>query len=304
MTKVTLKQLAAVRELARTQSFTQAAARLHTTQSNLSLAIQEVENVLGARLFHRSTKQCRLSALGAQFLPVVERVLDDLQWGVANIQANVQLEKGMLSVGTSAMLASDAVAGMLAKYRRACPNIQIRLEDRATAEHVSLLRSGHVELVIGNYSRLDADLVQYPLFQVPLVLFAHRRLELPSEISWRELGRHSLVSIVRSSSVGRLIDKTWWQVHKRDYAPDIECHHWGSVLAMTDALQSMCVAPLHAVRPGQYPDLMRIDLGEPTVTRVISLAHLHDHELSPAASEFLKMMLAEYRPDDTPGRSG
>ncbi len=293
--KITLKQLAAVRELARTQSFTQAAARLHTTQSNLSLTIQEVETVLGGRLFHRSTKQCRLSALGMQFLPVVERVLDDLQWGVANIQANVQLEKGMLAVGTSSLLASDAVAGMLARYRRAYPNIQIRLEDRTTAEHVSLLRSRHVEVVIGMYSRLHADLVQYPLFEVPLVLFAHEQLALPDTLAWRDLLSFSLVSIERSSSVGRLIDKAWWQVHKRDYAPEIECHHWGSVLALADALQGMCIAPSHAVRAGQYPRLQRIELVEPTVTREISLAHLHDHELSPAAARFLELMQAEYR---------
>lgn len=296
MIKVTLKQLAAVRELARTQSFTEAAARLHTTQSNLSLAIQDVENVLGARLFHRSTKQCRLSDVGAQFLPVIERVLDDLQWGLENIQANVQLQKGMLAIGTSALLASDAVASMLAKYRRAYPNIDIRLEDRTTAEHISLLRSGHVELVIGMYSGLDADLVQHLLYEVPLVLFAHKHLDMPPRLSWRDLDRHSLVSIVRSSSVGRLIDKAWWQVHKRDYAPDIECHHWASVLAMTEALEGMCIAPLHAVRSGVYPSLVPIELVDPTVARGISLAHLHRHELSPAASEFVKMMLAEYRP--------
>lgn len=292
--KITLKQLTAIRELARTQSFTQAAARLHTTQSNLSLTIQEVENILGARLFHRSTKQCRLSALGNQFLPVAERVLDDLQSAIENIQANVQLEKGMLAVGTSALLASDAVAHMLATYRRAYPHIQIRLEDRTTAEHVSLLRSGHVEVVIGMYSRLYADLVQYPLFEVPLVLFAHKGLALPDMMTWQELLPFRLVSIVRYSSVGRLIDKAWWQVHKRDYAPEIECNHWGSVLAMTDSLQGMCIAPSHAVRSGQYPDLKRIELVEPTVTREISLAHLHDHELSPAASRFVELMQAEY----------
>src|SRR5690606_25719065 len=110
------------------------------------------------------------------FLPVVERVLDDLQWGIANIQANVQLEKGTLAVGTSSLLASDIVAEMLARFRRAHPNIQIRLEDRTTAEHVSLLRNGHVEVVIGMYSRQDADLVQYPLFGVPLIVLAHERL--------------------------------------------------------------------------------------------------------------------------------
>lgn len=293
-TKITLKQIAAIRELARTQSFTQAAARLHTTQSNLSLSIQEIENVLGARLFHRSTKQCQLTAIGAEFLPVIERVLDELQWSVEKIQASAQLEKGVLSVGTSALLTHGLVAGLLSQYRQAYPNIDIRLEDQVTSDHVSLLRNGHVEVVIGMYSKLDADLTQYPLFDVPLVAFAHQSLGLPAQLSWQELAQFKLISIRTSSSVGRLIEKVWWQVHQRAYTPDIECHHWGSVLSVTEALQSICIAPLHALQAGTCPQLQRIDLREPAVIRTISLAHVHNRELSPAGSAFVKMCLSAY----------
>ena len=285
--KLTLRQLSALRELARTQNFTQAAVRLHTTQSNLSLAVQEAESLLGAKLFDRSTKHCRLTAVGREFLPVVERVLGDLQWGIDNVQANVQLQKGVLSIGTSALLASGVVAEMLADYRRKHPNIGLRIEDNATAEHVKLLRGGQIELAIGMYSEMDADLVQHKLFDVPLVLFAHKTLKLPEAISWKQLAQRKLVSIVRNSSVGQLIDKTWWQLHERHYQPEIECHHWGSVLAMSQSLKSMCIAPSHAAQKEIYPQLKRIDIIDPVVMRTISISHLRDHELSPAAQAFL-----------------
>lgn len=288
--KITLKQLCAVRELARTQSFTQAAARLHTTQSNLSLSIQEIENVLGVRLFHRNTKQCHLTAIGAEFLPVIERVLDELQWSVEKIQASAQLEKGVLSVGTSALLTHSLVAGLLSQYRQTYPNIEIRLEDQVTSDHVSLLRNGHVEVVIGMYSKLDTDLMQHPLFDVPLVVFAHRSMGLPDQLTWQQLDQFKLVSISASSSVGRLIDKVWWQVHQREYAPDIECHHWGSVLSVTEAMQGVCIAPSHALQATRT-QLKRIDLCEPAVLRTISLAHMHHRELSPAATAFVQLAL-------------
>ena len=106
MIKITIRHLTAVRELARTQSFTQAANRLHTTQSNLSLAIQEAESILGVRLFDRTTKRCRLTDVGAEFLGTVDRVLDDLQTGIDNVDASVRLQRGKLAVGAASLLTS------------------------------------------------------------------------------------------------------------------------------------------------------------------------------------------------------
>lgn len=290
MIKLTIRHLSALRELARTQSFTQAAARLHTTQSNLSLAVQEAEHMLGARLFNRTTKRCSLTAIGLEFLPVIERVLADLQSGIENVKTQVQLQKGILSLGASALLTTRMIPDLLAVYRRNHPNIDLRIEDTATAEHVKLLRGGHIELALGMYSELDADLEQHPLLKVPLVLFAHNSLQTPKKMPWQKVMDKKLISIIRHSSVGQLIDRTFWQIHGRAYQPAIECHHWATVLSMTEALCGMCIAPANADQGNVYKNLVRIEIVEPIVSRTISIAHLRDHELSPAAQAFLTQL--------------
>ena len=68
---VTLRQLRAFVGVADTGSFTGAAKRLHITQSALSLLIRDLEAEFGVRLFDRTTRNVRLSAVGASFRPLV-----------------------------------------------------------------------------------------------------------------------------------------------------------------------------------------------------------------------------------------
>src|SRR5258708_19710597 len=75
---VSLRQLRAFVAVAETGSFTGAAKQLHITQSALSLLIKDLEGELGVRLLDRTTRNVRLSEVGASFRPLVHGVLQDL----------------------------------------------------------------------------------------------------------------------------------------------------------------------------------------------------------------------------------
>ncbi len=295
MIKLTLKQLTAIRELARVQNFTQAAAKLHTTQSNLSIAVQEAEQLLGARLFDRTTKRCQLTPVGEEFLPVVERVLADLQRGVEHVQASVALHHGTLAIGTSSLLASGLVAELLGEFHARHPGIALRIEDGATAEHIRMLRDGAVELAIGTYSEQETDFEQFPLFRVPLVVLSHPSLGWGDTVSWHQLEDARLVSIVRQSSVGQLIEKTYLEVLGRPYRPMTECHHWASVLPLAAALRLACIAPRHALPDQHGLPLVCSALTGPVVHRTISVAHAKSRRLSLPARAFVAQLKEDAR---------
>ena len=75
---VTLRQLRAFLAVTRTGSFTLAAESLYITQSALSGLIKELEQVLGVRLFDRSTRRIQLSEVGRGIYPLIEKSLADL----------------------------------------------------------------------------------------------------------------------------------------------------------------------------------------------------------------------------------
>ena len=74
---LTARQLHAVLAVAEYNSFIAAAAFLKTSQPALTRTILRVEDVLGVRLFDRSTRRVAITSAGKEFVAVAERMLKD-----------------------------------------------------------------------------------------------------------------------------------------------------------------------------------------------------------------------------------
>ena len=93
---ISLRQLRAFVELAKTESFTVAAQNLFITQSALSSLIKQMELSLGLQLFDRSTRHVHLSDIGKDLHPLIDKILLDLG-SVLDEAANLKaLKKGLL----------------------------------------------------------------------------------------------------------------------------------------------------------------------------------------------------------------
>ncbi|RMV67699.1 Regulatory protein, LysR:LysR, substrate-binding [Pseudomonas caricapapayae] len=65
--------------VAETRSFTQAGKRLGISSSGVGKSIGRLEESLGVRLFHRSTRSIALTLEGSIFLERCRRVLSELE---------------------------------------------------------------------------------------------------------------------------------------------------------------------------------------------------------------------------------
>ena len=71
---LSVRQLEAVLRVAELHSFSEAGRVLHVSQPALSRTIQQAEDLLGARLFDRNTRNVKLTAVGDQLLPIARRL--------------------------------------------------------------------------------------------------------------------------------------------------------------------------------------------------------------------------------------
>lgn len=297
---VSLRQLIYLRETARARSFTEAAERLHTSQSNLSTAIRDLEVSIGTRLIDRTTKRFELTEIGLDFLFTVERVLDDLQGAVDNVSAAGRLERGVLAIGAPPLLAATLLADSLGVFHDSHPGLDILFQDAATSELTKLLRSRDIELALGTFQETDKDIISKPLFADRLVVLAHPGLAVPSPCPWRALLELPVVSIARSSSVGQLIQRTIWRTTQTNYRPVVEANNWTTVVSLTQTLRAMCVVPQYAagrvtsVMGGR--ELTQIELHRPKVERTISVAYLRSRALSPTGRAFLALLARTWGP--------
>ncbi len=295
MTKLSIKQLSAIRELASSRSFTVAASNLHTTQSNLSMMIREAEEIVGLRLFDRTTKYVSPTAAGESFADSVGRLLEDLDSHIENLQSLGTLSNGTLAFGVTPLLGATLIAQAVSDFNEQYPGIAIRMEDASTQSLVTLLTRREIDLAIGTFDGRAAEIHMQPLFEDRLVVLSHPAIGFGDTVKWSDLLNKRLVGIGQSSSVGKLVEHAFWSSAKRIVRPTIVSHHWHTVMALTQSVKGVCIVPSYACESELDGALIRSSLVAPNVSRTIGIATIKGRSLSPAAEAFRRMLTEQTR---------
>lgn len=96
-----IQQLWYFMDVAHTASFTRAAERNFTSQSNISYAVRELERALDVQLFIRRNNEIILTKYGEAFLPYVERTFTQLETGCQKLYEMTNPYSGNVRVGFS-----------------------------------------------------------------------------------------------------------------------------------------------------------------------------------------------------------
>src|SRR3954469_6225060 len=99
MVKPSLADLRAFVTVGELQSFAGAAKALHLTHPALSRRISHLEEMLGVRLFDRTTRSVQLTLLGERFMGEVRGLIEDMDRSVASLQDAAHLESGDVTIG-------------------------------------------------------------------------------------------------------------------------------------------------------------------------------------------------------------
>ncbi|MEY6432023.1 CysB family HTH-type transcriptional regulator [Thioalkalicoccus limnaeus] len=163
-----LQQLRIVRETVRRQfNLTEVASALYTAQSGVSKHIKDLEDELGVELFVRRGKRLLgLTEPGKELMPVVERLLLDIQ-NVKRIgEQFAQQDKGRLAIATTHTQARYALPPVVARFKAVFPKVGLELHQCGPREIVALLREGQVDIGIATEAlATEDDLVSFPYYQ-------------------------------------------------------------------------------------------------------------------------------------------
>src|SRR5262252_9000229 len=208
---LTARQLHAVLAVAEYNSFIAAAAFLKTSQPALTRTIMRVEDVLGVRLFDRSTRRVAITAAGKEFVAVAERMLNDLQISVRSMREVGGEQRGQIIISSIMSVANGLIPAVAAKYRAARPGIEIILREGVHGAVLEDIRSGTADLgatyVDDVPDFVEAKRVSREVFDVilprehPLTKTAKR-----SAVAFSELANFPLVSLPHDSRTRRTID--------------------------------------------------------------------------------------------------
>ena len=122
---------------------TKAAARLHRVQSNITTRVQQLEERLGTRLFHRQRRRLVLSAEGRTLLDYAERLLRLSAEAEAALRGGAP--RGTLRIGSLESTAATRLPPVLSRYHLAYPEVRLELVTGTSGALVARVMNGEVE---------------------------------------------------------------------------------------------------------------------------------------------------------------
>jgi DNA-binding transcriptional LysR family regulator len=143
---MTLEQLRIFVAVAERQHVTQAARALNLAQSAVSHAIATLETRHDTKLFDRVGRRIELTEAGRVFLAEARAVLARADAAELALSEFGGLKRGTLSIHASQTIAGYWLPRHLVAFRRAYPQINMRLAIGNTAEVAAAVESGTAEL--------------------------------------------------------------------------------------------------------------------------------------------------------------
>jgi DNA-binding transcriptional LysR family regulator len=287
---LTARQLHAVLAVAEYNSFIAAASFLKTSQPALTRTVKRVEDVLGVRLFERSTRRVAITAAGKEFVAVAERMLNDLRIGVRSMREIGAEQRGRVIVSSIMSVANGLFPAIVAKYRASRPGIEIVLREGVHGTVLEDVRSGAADLgatyVDDVPDFVEAKRVSREVFEVilprnhPLIKTSKR-----SSVALAELIGFPLVSLPYESRTRRIIDGA-------ASTAGLTLQHvatvtqFATVMSFVRAGIGIAIVPSGAVAGLLGKDLAVLTLSKPRLSREVGLIWLRDRELTPAARGF------------------
>ncbi len=164
---MTLTELKYIVAVAQERHFGRAADRCFITQPALSLAIQKLEEELGAAVFERRKKDIALTPIGEKIVQQAQRVLEEAeQVKVIAAEGKDQLV-GPLRLGVIATVGPYLLPELIPLLHRRAPRMPLEIEENLTANLSGMLKHGKLDVVILALPFDEPGIITQPVYAEP-----------------------------------------------------------------------------------------------------------------------------------------
>ena len=163
-------QLKSFIQVAENLNFARAAEILNITQSAVSRQIHSLEDELGTRLLHRTTRTVTLTPAGISFLEDAKNVVGRLEAASRKIQRHQSSNIQILTIGCTDEAILDLLCKVLKSCRAQIPELYPFLKVIPHRSILGLFYQGEIDLLFGFQDDipLKNDIIYQELFRIPL----------------------------------------------------------------------------------------------------------------------------------------
>lgn len=277
-----------------TGSFTHGANHLGVTQPSFTALIQDLEEVLGLRLFERTTRSISLTSAGQDFYSRVQRPIADLEEAYRSLADLAAVRRGNVALGALPSAALSLLPAATGTLRLAHPALKVRVVEAHNDELVALLRTNQIEFAVAALAEPAPDLSFTPLGEdcfCAVFPAGHPLGDAPGMLHWRDVLRFDLILLSQGSHARQQFDRAVRdEVGAPTTALRYDVTHMGTAAAMVRQGLGVSVLPRLALPELNLSGLCCTPLCDASARRYIGMLHRRDRSLSPAAQALVAQL--------------
>ena len=187
--------------VAETENVSRAALKLHISQPAVSRQIRDLEAEIGVALLERVGKSVKLTETGRVFLNEARAILNRTNNAVLKARIVAGKSDSELHVGDFSIAVGRIMPRLLRNYKKAMPNVQIRLHDWPVEKEIAAVRDGRLQLAIiippltGNW-RSQLRFQELMTIRVCLAVSCKHRFAKRTAVSLTEAAREPFIGLL------------------------------------------------------------------------------------------------------------
>lgn len=307
---LTLQQISVFLQLARTGSFSEAARLQGISQPALSRTVQQMEEVVGQRLFDRTTRSVVLTPTGRQLQPIAERLVAEFDGAFGELARFVEGRRGRVTVAALPSIAAVVLPPAIAHYREGHPDVEVVIMDGLSGSVLDAVAEGQADIGLTIRPSPRATLAYRPLLSDEFGLVCRSDDELAGESSlpWSVFEGRAFVGMATESSVRQMTDAAFLQAGLAIPAL-YGCAFLSTTGHLVAAGLGITALPRLTLSLLGQPGLLWRRLERPVMRRQMGIVTRVGRTLTPAAMAFLTALeqqarLHEWRAAKTGGTAG
>jgi DNA-binding transcriptional LysR family regulator len=288
-----LPDLRAFVAVAKLGSFRAAAAELHISQPALSRRVEKLEDALGVRLFHRTTRKVDMTTVGREFSHRASELLNSLELSLMGIRDVAAHVSGEVTIACIPSAVRYFLPGILKDYHARFPQILIRIIDQGANEVLTTVLRNEADFGLNYIGTQEPDLEFSPIMKEPFVVACppDHALARKKKVTWAELASYEYMSVTKASGNRFLLDLALTDNPNRPrwYC---EAQHVSTLVSLVEAGMGVAAVPRLSMPPDGHAALVCVPLVEPEITRTVGLIKRRGRPLSPAAQQLYDQLSA------------
>ena len=244
--EIELRHLRYFLAVAETLHFSKAAERLGMAQPPLSQQIRRLEELVGHRLFDRTTRGVKLTLAGQLLADRARSTMEKIQDDLEQVRRLGRGEEGTLTVGFSGSVMFAELPAAIEAYRRRYPKVELRLREMSTHAQIPALLDGTLDLAFMRDGDPTEGIQMTRMFEEPFiaVLSEAHPLARKRALRIRDLRNEPFVLFARR--MGPLaFDRTMACCESNGFRPNIvqDAPQWPTLVRLVAAGLGVSLAP-------------------------------------------------------------